>query len=169
VNPEKWKYDYIYANQHIEGKRYGHSMHGKNMVVFLKDQGMRVLDVGCGHNEFIQAIEIRGSFGVDFSCPGADVLADLTTGLPFRDGQFEYVTSFDVLEHLRMETISRSLGEMKRVSRRFVFSIAYVQSGYTVKGETLHPTVCSEDWWLSKIGNHASRVSPYNGFLVGEW
>jgi ubiquinone/menaquinone biosynthesis C-methylase UbiE len=50
------------------------------------------LDVGCGKNK-------RGDIGVDYSkASDADVIAD-SQFLPFRDGAFDSVTSFVVLEH----------------------------------------------------------------------
>ena len=65
-----------------------------------------VLDLGCGARPFEKEISKYASqyFGVDWgqSLHGvhADVIADLNTPLPIREGAVDHVVSFEVLEHL---------------------------------------------------------------------
>ena len=52
------------------------------------------IDIGCGHNKLPSAL------GVDIALlPTVDLLADVTRGLPFRDGSIERVYASHVLEH----------------------------------------------------------------------
>ncbi len=175
MNPERYKYDYIYSEQMSNNgyASYGHSNHGARMLDKLSS-AKSLLDVGCGHNEFVIELQRRGcqnSIGVDFSCPGADVIYDITDGLPFDSKSFEWVTAFDVLEHIRMEHILGVLEEMQRVSEKFCFSIAFRPSSILANGENLHPTVKPMEWWLENIQAFADSVKfcGRTGFFEGTW
>jgi len=48
-----------------------------------------------------------------------DVVGDVRR-LPFEDGKFDLVTAFQVLEHIPYSDFERALGEMQRVSKRYV-------------------------------------------------
>jgi len=173
VKDEIAKYEGIYASP-TAFPRYGHSNHGARAVrVLQKWQAASVLDVGCGWNEFAkQAREaLPGSrvVGVDAACPGADVQAEAVQ-LPFADKEFVTVTAFDVLEHLPECEVNAALAEMARVSSSFVFSISYVDSVNKWKGQTLHPTVRPESWWIERIMQAGGVHIAQNGrFLTGHW
>ena len=75
-----------------------------------------VLDVGCDQKTLQRFVDGR-YVGVDLA--GApDLRCDVERPLPFRDGCFDCVTAFDVLEHV--DAIHFTLGELCRVSRHFV-------------------------------------------------
>lgn len=63
--------------------------------------GARFLDLGCGPRDQAAPAAHYGLqyVGVDFSSPAADLLAD-AHALPFRNGTFDAVLSYAVLEHL---------------------------------------------------------------------
>lgn len=65
------------------------------------DRGKRLLDLGCGPRDQAAPAEHYGLAyaGVDFDSPAADLLAD-AHALPFRNGTFDAVLSYAVLEHL---------------------------------------------------------------------
>lgn len=171
---EKEKYDGIYANPE-RYKKYGHSNHGKHAVPLVANKmlAQSVLDVGCGYNEFNQSIrelkpELR-TVGVDFSCPGADIICSAEK-MPFADKEFDVLTAFDMLEHILEEQVDTILSEFARVSNRFVFSISYVPSVNTWKGENLHPCVHSEKWWIMRIMKAGgSRITKSGKYICGEW
>lgn len=81
----------------------------------------RFLDIGCGNGYFLSAG--GNGIGVEWNpsvaararvASGAPVVAaDVTAGLPFRDGSFTWVAMRDVLEHLPDPT--RALAEASRV------------------------------------------------------
>lgn len=170
---EKEKYDGIYSDPK-RYPRYGHSNHGARSKALLKSwKPASLLDVGCGWNEYVR--EARNEYptikatGVDFSCPGADIIA-CSTQLPFDDKEYDVLTAFDVLEHVLPEQVDKVLLEMNRVSSRFIFSISYVDSVNKWKGQTLHPTVRPEDWWIRKLMKAgAIAVSKYGNYLTGKW
>lgn len=132
-----------------------------------------MLDVGCGYNEFKQELlkvapKIK-VVGVDFSCPGADLIANAES-LPFADKEFDVLTAFDMLEHILPDQVEPILNEFCRVSKRFVFSISHVPSVNKWKGEGLHPTVHSEQWWIIQIMKAGGLSIAKSGrYLTGTW
>lgn len=86
-----------------------------------------ILDVGCRSKNFKRLISSRavGYCGVDLS-PPADVVANLEHGLPFFEASFAVVVALDVLEHT--DDIHKAIGELFRVSRRFV--VISLPNGY---------------------------------------
>lgn len=165
------KYQQIYQSGKMP--RYGHSNHGARSIALLeKWQAKSVLDVGCGFNEFSKAVSAKmgiEAVGVDFACPGADIVCPASK-LPFQDGQFDVVTSFDMLEHLLPDEVDATLDEMRRVSSRFIVSIAYVDSVNKWNGKTLHPTVRPEHWWITRlIRAGAVAIAKHGRFITGKW
>lgn len=149
---------------------YGSSNHGRGAVSFLVAQSPEsVLDVGCGGNQFARELRtVHGirAVGVDFVNPAADHIMP-AHDLDFPVGAFEWVTAFDVLEHLVPDEVDEVLGEMRTVARRFLVSIAHRPSAITVDGANLHPTVQPEDWWLRKMA--PASVQKFGRYLWGEW
>jgi SAM-dependent methyltransferase len=169
---EQAKYRAIYSNG--THARYGHSNHGaRSLKMLMKWKPRSVLDVGCGWNEFAATarkhLAVTRVVGVDFACPGADVVA-AATRLPFADKEFDVVTSFDMLEHLPPDEVDAALAEMARVSERFVVSISYRQSRQTWKGEPLHQTVKNEEWWVTRLmGAGALGIGKESVYITGRW
>jgi SAM-dependent methyltransferase len=168
-----------YADIYAAGGRYaayGHKNHGKNALALVqKWQPESLVDVGCGWNEFSRSVResmprIASAIGVDFACPGADVIAD-ATALPFADKAFDALTSFDMLEHLLPAQVDAVLAEFARISRRFVFSISHVPSVITsLQGENLHPTVRGEPWWMLRIMRAGGcKLARQGHYITGEW
>ncbi len=176
---EWWKYQGIYQTQAAGAGYggYGHSNHGQKALPWVLMQAaekrfFRVLDVGCGHNEFAFSLRERciDVVGVDFACPGADVIAP-ATALPFKDGEFALVTSFDMLEHLPESEVLPALREMRRVAPAFCFSIATAPSRILWQGHNLHPTVQPLTWWQAQIANLGGVFAPNapEGYVCGRW
>lgn len=167
---EKEKYIGIYSTGIY--KLYGHSNHGKDALNIVLDwKPKSLLDVGCGYNEFVKQVRESGitSTGVDFACPGADIIAE-AQNLPFSDKQFDVLTAFDVLEHLLPSDVDIVLKEFVRVSERFIFSISYSPSAYKWQGETLHPTVMPEKWWLERIEAAGGvNILKQRRYITGNW
>lgn len=195
MNPEQWKYDTIYNQEQPEGKRvnYGHSNHGERFLGRLRN-ARSVLDVGCGHNEMIKAIRAHVAgcssqsgytsnitdeefvsslkefyLGIDFACPGADTQDDIVIGTDFKDKHFEFVTAFDVMEHLQEDQLEAACTEMARVSSKFIFTISHVPSMHKVNGETLHPTVRPQAWWIGFLMQFSDDVEYVDGSFQGTW
>ena len=79
------------------------SLRQERINICLKWVNGRVLDIGCGENQFIRSYKKRGrtdSLGVDyFKWKGADIICD-TTKLPFKDNTFDTVTIIASLNHI---------------------------------------------------------------------
>jgi SAM-dependent methyltransferase len=89
--------------------------------------GMRILDVGCGDGGFCALAAERGAqvSGVDADAaavaraarlmPGADLRVGLMEALPWADGSFDAVTSFNALQYA--SDLDLALAEALRVLR----------------------------------------------------
>jgi len=152
---EKEKYIKLYRKK----PSYGDSDHSKPMrdyiISNLKPKSL--LDVGCGGGQFVdfcksQNVDARG---VDIASP-YDIVAP-AHDIPLEDKSVEYLTAFDMLEHLVEEEVDEVLQEFVRLTTKgFIFTIAYKQSvGKGVDGELLHPTIKPESWWVDKIIQHS--------------
>jgi SAM-dependent methyltransferase len=81
-----------------------------------------VLEVGKGAGVFISTLKQQNvrAYSLDFdSRLNPDVVASVLD-LPFHDGAFDVVASFQTLEHIPYESLPKALSEIRRVSRRFV-------------------------------------------------
>lgn len=168
---ERRKYEGIYRSSSYA--RYGHSNHGGKATALLQAMGpASLLDVGCGYNEFCAAVRVLlpsiRVLGVDFACPGADLLAD-ACALPFAAKEFDVLTAFDMLEHVLPEQVHGILSEFARVSQRFIFSISNVPSVYKWEGETLHPTVRDPEWWRQTILKVGGLPVLQGHYWTGHW
>lgn len=76
----------------------------------------KVLDVGCGDCYLKELIQAEYA-GID-KYGKADVLKDISSGLPFEDKSFDTVAAFDILEHI--DNIHFIFDELCRVSRKWV-------------------------------------------------
>lgn len=148
IEAERQKYTKLFHGS------YGHGYHGKAAHELLSSTGapLRILDVGCGHNEFIEARRHLGDFaiGCDIAAPRCDIRC-ASHELPFRNRIFDFVTCFDVLEHLPSEYIDPTLEAMAACSKQFLFSICYIAS--IPPEPCLHLTVKPQEWWIKKIQN----------------
>lgn len=165
------KYRGIYGDPRFA--RYGHTNHGAAaMPILEREPPTSILDIGCGWNEFAREWQARGlrAVGVDFACPGADLIGDLVEGLPYAEREWDLATAFDMLEHLRPEQIDAALREMARVSTRFLVSICYRDSSNRWQGETLHPCVRNEAWWIAALRRAgAAEIRKEGRYLLGRW
>jgi len=75
-----------------------------------------VLDVGCDQRQLSPMVSGR-YVGIDISGT-PDLVVNVEHGLPFKDGSFDTVIAFDVLEHL--DKIHYVFDELCRVARRYV-------------------------------------------------
>lgn len=166
---EQTRYQAIYADPD-RWPGYGGSVHGR-LAGPLVAGAESVVDVGCGDNRFLRFFAPGGAraVGVDFASPAADVVA-CATSLPFGSKEFEVLTCFDCLEHLKPEQVPVALREFRRVSCRFVLSIGLEDSKVRgPDGGSLHPCVRPQSWWLEQLERQASHVSWGLHYVTGTW
>ena len=154
---------YIWLN---ENTNYGSSFHAKGVLDHILSLQMHsVCDVGTGRGTFCRWAAANGCeivYGVDFAIdprpPSEEIkyIKAFSHDIPLPDGAIEYVTSFDMLEHVLEEDVVPTLEEFSRLATKgWIFSIAYWQSvGYQENVGDLHPTVKGKDWWYDKISKY---------------
>lgn len=134
----------------------------REMLSLIRDrfpQGGDVLDMGCGPRDQAEPFRHMGFryVGIDYDGSAADLLAD-GHALPFRDGSFDVVFSFAVLEHLH--TPARAIAEVARVLRP-----GGVYVGTVSQGEPFHASYFHFTPW--------GMVAMFDGFgaldLVRHW
>ena len=147
-------YDRLYDKKYFSSRNYGRQNWGEGTYDLIKELKVQsLIDVGCGRNNFVQWAREQGieATGVDIASGKADVICPAHS-LPFADKQFEYLTSFDMMEHILPQEVDEVLDEFNRVtSKGFLFHIAYRESRVKVFGKQLHLTVEPESWWIEKI------------------
>ena len=124
----------------------------------------KILDIGCGDGSFcIDMVEMGAEevYGLDI----ASVVMGLTResssvkfidgeakNIPLADNAVEFVTAFDVLEHVLPKDVDKVIEEMTRVaSKGMLFSIDHKLSGEEVDGVNMHMCVENSKWWVDKL------------------
>ena len=112
-------------------------------------QGSNYLDVGCGRGETLAMARQRGLgvFGTEIVprfCNGTTVVQADITDLPFDN--IDYVSCYDVLEHLPIEDVGTALNELFRVARKSLFITTNDLESH-IGDLTLHLTRKPREWW----------------------
>lgn len=157
----------------------------------------RVLDVGCGEGVLLARVVKTygvGGTGVDISKKSIAtaqkwrsrhlrfLVADATR-LPFKDGTFAHVLSFDTLEHVRQQ--GKALSEMARVlkvggslliytinkNQRYTWNFFLDKLGIDVYNKVAHdPGLFLDPGWVRKelegMGIEVQRMDLFNSFLT---
>lgn len=160
---EHRKYVDIYSNPRYQA--YGNDIQDQDALQWLLRQNpASVCDVGAGRGAFVKALRKARCpvvHAVDLLEPRSSLIEGVVWHkasahhLPLKDREVEYVTCWDVLEHLLPEEVPAVLRELRRVSSKGVLakpcyrqSVEYDTSGGKT---TLHPTVQFEEWWARRF------------------
>jgi ubiquinone/menaquinone biosynthesis C-methylase UbiE len=127
MNSEEYAKMYELEDSHwwFLGKRkIAEKMLSKYVTLSRED---RILDVGCGTGGMLKVLQHSGrTFGLDISSTGLQYACErgfdsLSQGsvltLPFADGTFALITSFDVLYHEQVGSDLQALREFYRICR----------------------------------------------------
>jgi ubiquinone/menaquinone biosynthesis C-methylase UbiE len=156
---------YIWLNENSSYAKSSNIFAEPIFESLLSLQMTSVCDVGTGGGAFCQwAVDngCKNVYGVDFAIDpvffneGIKYIKAFAHDIPLPDDAVEYVTSFDMLEHVPEEDIDATFEEFQRLaSKGWVFSIAHFDSMFfrEVIG-SLHPTVKPRDWWYDKISKY---------------
>lgn len=118
---EKEKYAHVYKT--LDRYRMGMPRYQKAQAdVARMTPGSKYLDVGCGRGEVINLAMAAGhdAYGLELVpdlCDGTRVLEGEIYALPWPEKAFDYVSCYDVLEHLEPGTEGAALDELGRVCR----------------------------------------------------
>jgi len=139
---------------------------GPNAVPFAEGLSSVIwghcLDIGCGDCATMDElnknplIKCSGLDIVTDQCPeGREVYEGTIWQMPFRDNQFDFTLSTDVLEHIPTEKIEEAIQEIGRVTKRKTFHYISTWPAVTeYQGEQVHLTVREPDWWERMFKEH---------------
>jgi len=149
-----------------------------NAVLKTMKPGDKVLDIGCGDGHTVRGLRAAGvdATGVDITLAAIPdnmqgIVEAPVWNMPFKDNQFDYTVSTDVLEHVPTEMIPKALIEIYRVTKRQSFHVVALFDGIR-NGVILHMTVKPMEWWTQQFDRipHkglAVQVMPRNIFMEG--
>jgi len=73
------------------------------------------------------------------------------TKLPYEDGQFDLVVSFDVMEHMERSRIKKAVNETIRVSRKYILHKIFTRENVWVQWlhgvDSSHISVFTRKFW----------------------
>lgn len=180
VLEQPYTHDTLYKTMHCTHDGYRHKNQGVArfcdwLHLLTNDRGivhdpwsdtaLTVLELGCGNGKLCMLLV---SLGMDVT--GSDIFDNkviydrspfkfvkhdmMVTPYPFKDHEFEYTCSFDVLEHLPQPYIAPALQEMARISTSGIF-VAVSCTGE----KPLHLTIQSPGWWLNQLIDNCADFS----------
>jgi uridylate kinase, putative len=128
--------------------------------IFLKPKN--ALDVGCGTGRLVYWLRFLGvdAFGIEISQDALELadkkiepflkVGDMTK-IPYPEGSFDLVLSYDVLEHIERSKIKKAVSETIRVAKKYIFHKIYTQENHWISlthGEDFsHLSVFSKKYW----------------------
>lgn len=121
----------------------------------LEDLDTTIVDLGCGRNKHPEA-----TVGVDSrEDTDADIVTDITTGLPFETGSVERIYAFDVLEHISdgLVNLVREVHRVLKPGGEFVVRVPDSQADPPEKNP-LHARSFHPEWFYSWDPNRSEHV-----------
>lgn len=87
----------------------------------------------------------------DLKKQGRIEVGDIRKMEKFKQGKFDLVVCYDILEHLEEKDLDKTLKEVRRVGREdYVFSIPFIGHTDLYKDKT-HKIFQSREWWKNKL------------------
>jgi len=153
INQEKEKY----TNAWQVGAE-GQSRTEEHIIKYLLnlDKNYKILELGCGNGYGVNYLRTNG-----FNVYGMDITSQVFNGspylvqgclwdLPFKDNEFDFVFSVDVLEHLPPNQVELAIKEIIRITKiKTLHCIATFKDNR--KGFIFHLTVQPIEWWKEKF------------------
>ena len=129
-----------------------------------------VLDVGCGcgyalcgfllHNKRAEGMEVC-DYLLDTMLRTYVVWERVKKGriqqLPYAMDSFDLIYCTDVLEHIPEPDVSKSIGELVRVSKKYIFVTICTVPSRCMPALKLHETVKPRGWWEEQFDRYRVR------------
>lgn len=151
-------YEGHHGNPHLERRN-------ELLLSLMPAEARRVLDVGCGPGVAGRAMESSGRtvYSLDASIAALEAgpprpICGSAMDLPFPNGSFDAVVSFELLEHLPREWVERASHEIARVTRRWV--IIGVPHRESVKRNYLLCPSCGHEF------NRSGHLNSFDGWAL---
>jgi SAM-dependent methyltransferase len=141
---------------HAKDPNWGASDPRRHLPVILAADPRSVLDYGCGKGTLVRALR-HMSLDADGYDPGVPAYS----AKPNRT--YDFLTSFDVLEHIEPEYVPEVLAHMASLADRAYLVIALEpdRSGHTLAdGRNLHVSLKTKDEWLAVLREYWTTVEP---------
>jgi len=133
-----------------------------NHIIATANKNQNLLEVGCGNGKTARKLFANG-----YLITGLDITLDGIKGdrsgfieapiwrMPFKDNQFDYTFSTDVLEHIPREFIPGALKEIIRVTKQKTYHCIANFSDLR-GGVEMHLVQEGMDWWrhMFKVANN---------------
>lgn len=125
---ELYENDYHVHNANIQLWERGGKFHWLGEIKPYARQLYKgsVLNLGCsigGHNYALNTLGFK-TYGIDISkyainnsIAGGCIVGDIKD-MPYRDEYFDNVLAFDVMEHIPMDYLVQSIGEIRRITKK---------------------------------------------------
>jgi len=150
----------------LHAQKYGSTGYQKHISEYVRwtaKPGDKILDMGCGRGVAVDYLRQNkcSIFGVDITLVGVKSSVNESTfskmfteaplwALPFKDNEFDYTFSADVLEHIPPELIPDVIAEIYRVTSKQTLHVVSTQPSGCKEG--LHLTVKPVNWWRGMFG-----------------
>lgn len=158
IEEEKKKYTLLQKHN----KKYGASNHAKPFYPYIEKLKINsLIDIGTGQAKFCEWCinKIPIIYALDFVYENAatlDITGFFKTAahlIPLETAHVEYVTAFDVLEHIPETVVPTTLEEFRRVSSKGALFTISTRKSNIIEYGNLHPTVRKMEWWIEQIYN----------------
>jgi ubiquinone/menaquinone biosynthesis C-methylase UbiE len=154
---ETAKYDTCYSleNYHLQGQR----LLRVQKDIAKMESGKTYLDVGCGRGEMVKLANSRGvtACGLELVpklCDGVTIKQGSVLDIGYADKTFDYVSCYDMIEHLPPEYVDKALDELFRVTANTLYITTNDKRSHLGDLE-LHLTRRPRPWWTEKLVERA--------------
>lgn len=177
---KKGRYRFTKAESFIGRWLQRAANHYRALLIKLYLNPKTVLDVGCGTGKLVKALRRFGieAQGVEISDDALNLAQPhirqyLKKGdivhLPYDEGQFDLVITFDTLEHLDRAKIRKGIDETIRVSKKYILHKVYTKENswirMTHRKDYSHLSVFDRKFWKKLFLEHPGAILQRNSFF----
>ena len=165
------KDEFYHSRYQLELK---HSIMVKQWYDYFKPES--VLDLGCGRGCYLFFWDwfIKNDFPKEFNLKGIE-LSKWAVERPFfqhitrgdisketfykNNKEWDLITAIDVLEHLNNKQLDKTLQNMSKWGKKFLFSIPF-EGDPNLLADSTHKQFHDRAWWIKKINSYGIELEP---------